>query len=93
MNGQELQKIEDIIFDKCIRLVTCCTRTGSNVTGSLTMWGRVSGSERILFTVGSTLMISDLLDRILGIYPYCIYLATSTSRHLDASEAPGEDND
>ena len=57
------------------------------------MWGRVSGSERILFTVGSTLMISDLLDRILGIYPYCIYLATSTSRHLDASEAPGEDND
>ena len=71
----------------CIRLVTCCTRTGSNVTRSLKMWGMVLGSERILFTVGSTLMIRDLLDRILGIYPYCIYLATSNS------EAPGEDND
>ena len=40
----------------CIRLVTCCTRTGSNVTRSLKMWGMVLGSERILFTVGSTLM-------------------------------------
>ena len=57
----------------CIRLVTCCTRTGSNVTRSLKMWGMVLGSERILFTVGSTLMISDLFD-------YCIYLATLTSR-------------
>ena len=57
----------------CIRLVTCCTRTGSNVTRSLKMWGMVLGSERILFTVGSTLMISDLFD-------YCIYLAMLTSR-------------